>query len=226
MKGIVRFVEVPLGMDMMLGVKNPHWILTAALAAASAASSIFGAAKANKANRERKKILSDKERTEKAWYDKAYNTDYLDTKAGQNLLRRAQEVQDNYIRKADGASAVGGGTTASSALAKESANRTLGNTIANIGAQDTARKQQVEDQHNKNQMGISEQKSQLAYEQALNTSTAAQNMSNALMSAIPSVEGVGKAKGATPTGDTQATPIDDSYAKKNLFKQAVGLINV
>lgn len=236
MKGISRFTGVPLGMNELLGIKDPHWIAAVASLAAGVGSSIFGAVKAAKQRKKQKQALESKERKEKAWYDKAYNTDYLDTKAGQNLLRRAQEVQDNYIRKADGAAAIGGGTAASSAMAKEAANRTMGNTIANIGAQDTARKQQVEDQHNQNQMNLEDQKANLAHEAAVNTTTAAQNMSNAMFSAAASVEGGGKKSSGANTPSTQnaaqqpviptegQTPVDDSYAKKRLLNMATGVI--
>lgn len=231
-----RYIGNPLGMNEMLGVNNPHWITAAASLAAGVGSSIFGAHKANQAMKRQRQALEAKERKEKAWYDKAYNTDYLDTKAGQNLLRRAQEIQDNYIRKADGAAAVGGGTAASSAMAKEAANRTMGNTIANIGAQDTARKQQVEDQHNQNQMNFDDQRAQMAQQQAANTATAAQNMSNALFSAAPLLEGIGKKGGSGSTPSTQnaaqqpvvptegQAPIDDSYAKKRMFNVATGVV--
>lgn len=223
-------------MDEMLGVRDPHWIAAAASLAAGVASSLFGASAAAKQRKLQKQALESKERKEKAWYDKAYNTDYLDTKAGQNLLRKAQEVQDNYIRKADGAAAIGGGTAASSAMAKEAANRTMGNTIATIGAQDTARKQQVEDQHNKNQMSFDDQKAQMAQEQAVNTTTAAQNMSNAMFTAAASLEGGGKKGGSGSTPSTQnaaqqpvvptegQAPIDDSYAKKRMFNVATGVV--
>lgn len=222
-------------MNEMLGIKDPHWLAAAASLASGIAGTLFGASAAAKQRKMQKQAMERKERKEKAWYDKAYNTDYLDTKAGQNLLRRAQEVQDNYIRKADGAAAVGGGTAASSAMAKEAANRTMGNTIANIGAQDTARKQQVEDQHNQNQMSFEDQRAQMAQEQAVNTTTAAQNMSNALFSAAASLEGGGKKSGGTngtqsaPSAEQSApiegqAPIDDSYAKKRMFNVATGLI--
>lgn len=236
MKGLSRFIGLPLGMNEVLGVKDPHWIAAVASLAASVGSSIFGAVKANQEKKRQKQALERKERKEKAWYDKAYNTDYLDTKAGQNLMRRAQEVQDNYIRKADGAAAIGGGTAASSAMAKEAANRTMGNAIANIGAQDTARKQQVEDQHNQNQMNLEDQKANMAHEAAVNTTTAAQNMSNAMMTAAASVEGSGKKSGSGSTPSTQnaaqqpvvptegQTPIDDSYAKKRMFNMATGIM--
>ena len=223
-----RYVIVPLGIDKMLGGKNPHWIAKVASLAAGVGGSIFGAAKAAQEQKRQRQALARKESKEKAWYDKTYNTDYLDTKAGQNLLRRAQEIQDNYIRKADGTAAVGGGTAASSAMAKEAANRTMGNTIATIGAQDTARKQQVEDSHIQNQMNIEDQKGNMAHEAAVNTTTAAQNMSNAMMSAASLVDGIKKDNGAnsksTPAVVEGQTPVDDSYAKKRLLNMATGVI--
>lgn len=174
------------------------WILTAAALAGSVASSLFGGAKARKAAQKAKAEQTYRTNAEKAWYDKQYNTDYLDTKAGQNLMRRAQEVQDEYVRKADGAAAVGGGTAASVAQAKESANKAMGDTIANIAAQDTSRKQQVADQHQSNLMQQSQARENLENQRAANTSQAAQNMSNALMTAAGSLEG--KANGKSTSG--------------------------
>lgn len=228
MKGLNRFIGLPLGMEALCGAMNPQWLLGAASLALGVAGSIFGAAKARNDNVKRKEALAKKERKEKAWYDKAYNTDYLDTKAGQNVLRRAQEVQDNYIRKADGAAAIGGGTVASSAMAKEAANRTMGNAIANIGAQDTARKQQVEDQHNQNVMSFEDQRAGLAKEAAANTTTAAQNMSNALMSSAALLEGGGNKSTTTSTPTETSTPsgagVTDAYFKQDLLNKATGLM--
>lgn len=182
MKEILMKIPKNLGASPVLGVRC-EWIATAAMLAGSVASSLFGGAKARreakKAERERKYRAA----AEKAWYDKEYNTDYIDTKAGQNLMRRAQEVQDSYVRKADGAAAVGGGTAAATAMAKEAANKAVGDTIANIGANDTARKQQVADAHFRNQVGQSQEREQAAMQTAQNTSEAAQNMSNALFKA-------------------------------------------
>lgn len=184
MKEILTKIPKNLGgASPVLGVRC-EWIATAAMLAGGVVSSLFGGAKARreakKAERERKYRAA----AEKAWYDKEYNTDYIDTKAGQNLMRRAQEVQDSYVlRKADGAAAVGGGTAAATAMAKEAANKTMGDTIANIGANDTARKQQVADKHIQTQMGQSQEREQASMQTAQNTSEAAQNMSNALFKA-------------------------------------------
>lgn len=174
-------VRIPknLTSSPVLGEKK-EWILGAASLALGVGSSLFGANKAKKAARRAQAENQYRTNAEKAWYDKNYNTDYLDTKAGSNLLRRAQEVQDEYIRKADGAAAVGGGTAASVAQAKESANKAMGDTIANIAAQDTSRKQHVEDAHLANTQQLSRERQQIEQQKAQATSDAAQNASNAL----------------------------------------------
>lgn len=158
-----------------------EWILGAAALAGGVASSLFGANKAKKAARRAQAENTYRTNAEKAWYDKNYNTDYLDTKAGQNLIRRAKEVQDEYVRKADGAAAVGGGTAASVAMAKEAANKAMGDTIANVAAQDTARKQQVEDAHMQNTQQLSRERQNIEQQKAQATSEAAQNASNAMV---------------------------------------------
>ena len=157
-----------------------EWILGAAALAGGVASSLFGANKAKKAARRAQAENTYRTNAEKAWYDKNYNTDYLDTKAGQNLMRRAKEVQDEYVRKADGAAAVGGGTAASVAMAKEAANKAMGDTIANVAAQDTARKQHVEDANLQNTQQLSRERQQIEQQKAQATSDAAQNASNAM----------------------------------------------
>lgn len=182
MKEILTKIPKNLGASPVLGVRC-EWIATAAMLAGSVASSLFGGAKARKEAKKAERERKYRAAAEKAWYDKEYNTDYIDTKAGQNLMRRAQEVQDIYVRKADGAAAVGGGTAAATAMAKEAANKTMGDTIANIGAKDTARKQQVADAHFQHQVGQSQEREQAAMQTAQNTSEAAQNMSNALFKA-------------------------------------------
>lgn len=157
-----------------------EWVLGAASLALGVGSSLFGANKAKKAARRAQAENTYRTNAEKAWYDKNYNTDYLDTKAGQNLMRRAKEVQDEYVRKADGAAAVGGGTAASVAMAKEAANKAMGDTIANVAAQDTARKQHVEDTHLQNTQQFSRERQQIEQQKAQATSEAAQNASNAM----------------------------------------------
>lgn len=205
------------------------WIATALGIAGSVASSLIGGNKAKKAARQAAKERTYRANAEKAWYDKAYNTDYMDTKAGQNMLRRAQEIQDEYVRRADGAAAVGGGTAAATAQAKEAANRTMGDTIANIAAQDTARKAQVEDAHQANVSQLSREREDAANQQAANATNAAQNASNAIMNGAGSLESIGKSQKTNTLGDkggllgnTSVTSISEGLSHRT---DSNGLLN-
>lgn len=192
--------------------EKKEWVAAAAMAAGAVASSLFGAAKARKAARAAEKQRTYRKNAEQAWFNKEYNTDYLDTRAGQNLMRRAQEVQDSYIRKADGAAAVGGGTAAATAMAKETANRSMGDTIANIAAQDTTRKQRVADQHLANVQSLSQEQQAAEQAKAQATSDAAQGMSNSLMSGAVTQMGsdLNKAKSMSSNTLSASAPRVDS----------------
>lgn len=227
-------VRIPknLTSSPVLGEKK-EWILGAASLALGVGSSLFGANKAKKAARRAQAENQYRTNAEKAWYDKNYNTDYLDTKAGSNLLRRAQEVQDEYIRKADGAAAVGGGTAASVAQAKESANKAMGDTIANIAAQDTSRKQHVEDAHLQNTQQLSRERQQIEQQKAQATSDAAQNASNALFnfgvnqlgSELEVAKSQGSSKLANPTPTLDNKNVTDISTGLSHKADANGLLN-
>lgn len=227
-------VRIPknLTSSPVLGEKK-EWILGAASLALGVGSSLFGANKAKKAARRAQAENQYRTNAEKAWYDKNYNTDYLDTKAGSNLLRRAQEVQDEYIRKADGAAAVGGGTAASVAQAKESANKVMGDTIANIAAKDTARKQDVEDTHLANTQQLSRERQQIEQQKAQATSDAAQNASNALFnfgvnqlgSELEGAKSQSSSKLANPTPTLDNKNVTDISTGLSHKADANGLLN-
>lgn len=171
-----------------LNRRNTNWVLAAAGAAASLATSIFGGAQARKARKKAKREQEQRERSEQAWFDKRYNQDYMDTAAGQNLLRKANEFADKQWKKAEGAKAVGGATDAATAQAKESANKMMGDTVANISAQDTSRKDRVDEQHQQNLNNFSRERQARYEQQAQDTNAAAQNASNAIMSGAVALE--------------------------------------
>lgn len=232
MSEILARIPKNLTASPVLGEKK-EWVLGAASLALGVGSSLFGANKAKKAARRAQAENQYRTNAEKAWYDKNYNTDYLDTKAGQNLMRRAQEVQDEYIRKADGAAAVGGGTAASVAQAKESANKAMGDTIANIAAQDTSRKQQIEDAHLQNTQQLSRERQQIEQQKAQATSDAAQNASNALFnfgvnqlgSELEGTKAQSSSKLANPTPTLDNKNVTDISKGLSHKADANGLLN-
>lgn len=115
-----------------------------ALGAASAISSIWGGSESAKAAEEQRRMIEQQRNALEAERLRKTNENYIDTAAGQNLIRKAKEVADENWRKAAGAAAVGGSTDAAAQMAKDAGNKMVGDTIADIAAQDTARKDNID----------------------------------------------------------------------------------
>lgn len=223
MRELNHYVRQDLTVSLMYADKA-YWIATAAMLAGSAISSLIGGSKAKRAARKAQRELTYRKNAEKAWYEKEYNTDYLDTKAGQNLMRKAQEVQDRYIKRAEGAAAVGGGTDAAVAMAKESANKTMGDTIADVAAQDTARKQRVADQHMNNVNNLSQQQQTIEQSKAEATTQAAQGMSNALMQGAMTLAG-SQSNGAKSQSNSDIGKSPTANGNTNVSQNSVSAPN-
>lgn len=179
-----------------------EWIATAIGAAASLASSLIGGHKAAQAAREAEKKQKAREASENAWYLRRYNEDYADTAAGQNLMRKAKDFANSQWKKAEGAKAVGGGTDASAAMAKEAGNKMVGDTLANISAQDQSKKAQVDAMHRNAEDRFMQMDVNRELQRSQNITNAAQNASNAMMQAGAAIDG---AKSQANTSTTSLT---------------------
>lgn len=228
---ILRIVNHPLGMGVgtgmegarvgnggsvrmagLLGFRPLLWIGAAIGAAGGVASGIIGGIAAGKAARRAERRQRAQEAAEEAWYNRRYNEDYLDTAAGQNLVRRAKDFARESWQKASGAQAVAGGTAASSQMAKDAGNRMVGDTIANIAASDQQRKSHVDDLHRQAEGQFAQMDMQRDLQKAQNITNAAAAASNAMMSMgaaadqmsgqnVPNLAG-GDNKGSTVSLDT------------------------
>ena len=188
---MIQSLQRPIGLGkgigtsrdvLSVGVSEPKlWIGAAIGVAGSLLSSFIGGKKASQAEREAMKIQKRREAAENAWYNRRYNEDYVDTAAGQNLVRRAKDFAKENWKKAQGAAKVGGQTEAAAAMAKEAGNKMVGDTIANIAAQDTARKARVDDIHQQAQDKFAQMDMNRESQRAANISNAAQNASNMFM---------------------------------------------
>ena len=186
---MIQSLQRPIGLGrgigtssdvLSVGVREPKlWIATAIGAGVGVLSSILGGSKAAKAEREAMKIQKRREAAHNAWYNRAYNEDYVDTAAGQNLLRRAKQFYNETVRRAKGAEKVGGATNAATAMAKEAANKAYGDTVANISAQDTARKMRVDDMNEQAQERYAQINANREIGRAGYINNAAQNAANA-----------------------------------------------
>lgn len=177
---IVRFCRG--GLVDPFAPRKKEWVQVA-LAAAGLASSLIGGAKASSAANEAERRQRAQEAKEDALYTRRYNENYVDTAAGQNLVRRAKEFAKSNARKAAGAQAVSGGTDAATQMAKDAGNKMVGDTLANIAANDTARKDRADMAHQAAQDRFAQMDMNRDMQRAQNITNAAQGASNSLMSA-------------------------------------------
>ncbi len=211
------YFDKPLGMGEVYAPSRKKWIATAIGAAGSLLSSWIGGKAASSAAKDAERRQRQQEAKEDAWYNRRYNEDYLDTAAGQNLVRRAKQMYDRNIKRAAGAKAVAGGTDASVQMAKDSANQALGDTMANIAATDQSRKSQVDNMHRQAEAQFAQMDMNREMQRAQNITNAAQNASNAMIAAGSAVDQIGAAKAPSLNGGsnnsmTHTDTIDNAKA--------------
>lgn len=210
--------------------RKKEWIQLA-LAGASLAASIWGGASASNQQAKAEAELRAEKAKNDAWYRRRYNEHTIDTAGGQNMIRMAKDYARENWKKAQGAAAVGGGTDAATAIAKDQGNKMVGDAIANIEAQDTARKDSVDAAYRAKQSQLSQQQMSLDQQKAANISQVAGGVSDALMSGAQyfagtrSVAGTGSPGGggvnpASKTNQLSKLGIDtnEKWLKKNQDK--------
>lgn len=179
--------QQPLGMSDVSGGFAPRkkaalpLAVPLALGAASVVSSWWGANQSKKANEQAERELAEQRARVEAERRRRMNEDYLDTAAGQNLLRVAREERDKIWRREAGAAAVAGGTDAAAAMAKEAGNKMIGDTVAGIAAQDTARKDNIDASYRADEARLTQQEIAAKRAQGEAIAGAASGASSALM---------------------------------------------
>lgn len=194
-KRMIAFVAVyaVFGLMECLGADSgvqEAWI-PIALAAASVAASIFGGAKSAAAARKAQREQEAEKAKEDALLRRKRNEAYADTAAGQRLLTQAREFSREQWKKAQGAAKVGGATDAATAIAKEQGNKMMGNTLANMAANDTARQDKADYAQIESDRRHAQIMSGYEMQRAQAISQAASQASNAMMSAAGSLNSGG-----------------------------------
>ena len=196
---VTKYINQPLGMGNTFAPSRKEWVQLA-LAGASLASSLIGGASASSAAKEAEERQRLQEAKEDAWYRRKYNENYLDTAAGQALVNRTREYAKENWKRAAGAQAVGGGTDASVAMAKEAGNKMVGDTLSNIAVADQQRKENVDNQHQQAQEKFAQMDINREMQRAQNITQASQGASNALISAAGALAGANAGKGSANVG--------------------------
>lgn len=144
-------------------------------------SSILGGVSSANAAKRAEKLRQEQDAKNDAWFARRYNESYIDTAAGRNAIRQATDYARTIAQRAEGAAAVTGGTDAAVAQAKEGANKMIGDTIGNLAAQDTARKEQAEATYLRQQEQSTAQQMANQQQRANAIAQAASGASNALI---------------------------------------------
>lgn len=196
--------------------QRAEWVQFAGLALGVGSSILGGLSSANAAKRA-EQLRREQDARNNAWFNRKYNESYIDTAAGRNAIRQAQDYARTMTKRAEGAAAVTGGTDAAVAQAKESANKMIGDTIGNLAAQDTARKESAEATHLQQQAQSTAQQMQNQQMKANSIAQAAQGASNALIQGAAMLD---KSTGATKTATPSSSSIPESAIAPSQQEQA------
>ena len=115
-----------------------------AAAAVGAIGKLLGNSSAAEAERERQRMLQAERAKSDAYYRRMINQNFTDTAYGQNWMRIARDEADKIWKREAGATAVTGRTAAADAMAKDAANKLVGDAIASGEAQEAMRKDSLE----------------------------------------------------------------------------------
>ena len=203
------------------GVRPKCWVSAAVGAAVGLASTLIGAHESGKKEREARAKEAASHARQQAYWNRKENESYADTASGQNMIRLAKDYADRNWKKAQGAAAVGGGTDAATAMAKESGNRMVGDTVAHMSAMDTARQDMAGAERMREDARYAATEAGHLRTQGANIAQTASAMGNAAMSLGSALENTGsnaKASGGeVPVADEGVQkPVEDTAAAKSV----------
>lgn len=148
-------------------------IASAVGAAASLASSIYGAVNSAKKNREANKLIQSQRDENKKWYNQQMAEDYTQRSDSQAILKKQREMLDEQYKRARATNVVAGGTDESLALQQQAVNKSLSDTATNIASQASIHKDNVTQQYRQTDAALNQQQVASLQQQANNTAQAA-----------------------------------------------------
>lgn len=198
--------------------QRAEWLGIASLAL-GVGSSILGGVSSAAAAKRAEQLRQEQDARNDAWFARRYNESYIDTAAGRNAIRQATDYARTMTQRAEGAAAVTGGTDAAVAQAKEGANKMIGDTIGNLAAQDTARKDAAEAAHLQQQAQSTAMHMQTQQAKANAIAQATSGASNALivgaqMLNTSNVGSSGQTKAASPSYNIPESAIAPSQQEQ------------
>lgn len=173
----------------------------------AAAAGIIGGNATRKAAQRNERLLKEQEDRQKAWYDKQYNSNFLDRSDARAAINKTRELLSERYRSAEGAAAVAGATAESVAQQKAAANETLAEMTSNLAERADAYKEGVRANYEAQQDAMTQQKIGINNQRAQATAQAASGLASAAGS-------FGEALGSTGLDGMLGDKITGIFKKK------------
>lgn len=173
------------------------------MAAAAIGSAVYSGSKSSAANKKAQDKLDQEKYLTEAQKRRKLNEDYIDTAAGQNLIRHARQEADKIWKRESGVAAVTGATERK-AMAKEYGNNLVGEAIADIAANDTERKDKIDERYTGYERTLRQQQIALDQQQALDEAQAGAQLISGLGSAASAYAGTYMGNGSPGGGGVTA----------------------
>lgn len=118
-------------------------MIGAIIAAASTLASLYGSLKSAQANKKADRQLQGRKEELQNWYDKEYNTNYLDTSAARGTLQVLRNKNKETMQKASQGNIIGGASDEKAVATADAVQRDFSNNVARLSAEGTARQDRI-----------------------------------------------------------------------------------
>lgn len=186
----------------------------------SAAGMITGTAMNAKANKTEAKNLSDRQNKLNAWYDKNYNTNYLDTDEAKSTLQLVRNRITENQQANSQANAMKGASDEKAVATATEGQKALADTALELNAKGTDRKNQIENTYMAQDFNLAGLKASNLAQKSQSWANLASNAGNLMSSSLNEIDGKQTNAGDAVTVKTPlvAVPPSDQQRRENLIE--------
>ena len=185
----------------------------------SAAGMVTGGVMNAKANKTEEKALKDRQNKLNAWYDKNYNTNYLDTDEAKSTLQLVRNKLTESQQANSQANAMKGASDEKAVATATEGQKVLADTALNLNAEGTQRKDNIQNAYMAQDFNLAGLKASNLAQKSQNWANLASNAGNLMSTALNEVD-TGKQTTTSPLNKTPlvATPPSDQQRKDDLIE--------
>jgi hypothetical protein len=144
----------------------------------------FGLSKSAQANKRYDSYLDNMTGRINGWYNKEYNTNYLDTDEAKSVLRQLMEQSKEISDDMDSSAAITGASAEKQVATKEKLNKNYAGAMSQLAGQGTRRKERIQSDYLNRMSAIDQLKLQNLMQKSQNWNQFGQNVSGAAQGAM------------------------------------------